>query len=282
MRACLAKETYDALMRTYSDFVVSCGSSMAAVNAFMAIENNAKGIVIMRPGIVGLRHYSLAVIPRHDRPPKRSNVLQTALAPNLIDGETMRLKGAKMREVIKTGKDIVLGLLVGGDNPDFRLTPDGANKMIMGVMEFCKANDAELLVTTSRRTPKEAEAMLKARLGNNRACKLLVVANERNMEGAVAGILDIGNIIAVSGESVSMVSEAIASGKKVVVFELEKKSKSVTKYERILADLERDGYLIRTTPAGLGAALERSWRRSSPRQGTDDREKIAGAIKRLL
>ena len=142
---------------------------MAAVNAFMAIENNAKGIVIMRPGIVGLRHYSLAVIPRHDRPPKRSNVLQTALAPNLIDGETMRLKGAKMREVIKTGKDIVLGLLVGGDNPDFRLTPDGANKMIMGVMEFCKANDAELLVTTSRRTPKEAEAMLKARLEIGRA-----------------------------------------------------------------------------------------------------------------
>ncbi len=43
------------------------------------------------------------------------------------------------------------------------------------------------------------------------------------IEGAVAGILDLSDIVTVSGESVSMVSEAIHSSKKVVAFDLEKK-----------------------------------------------------------
>ena len=282
MKACLTPQTYEALMKTYADFVISCGSSTAGVNVFMAKENNAKNVIIMRPGLVGLGQFSLAVVPRHDRPPQRKNVIETALAPNLIDSDTMRAKGAQLKQKAHIERDIVLGLLLGGNNPDFTLTRDGTNKMILGVLEFCKANDAQLLATTSRRTPKEAEEAVKARIGSNRICKLLVVANERNIEGAVAGILDLSNIIAVSGESVSMVSEAIASGKRVVVFELEKKTTGFTKYERILTDLERDGYLVRTTPAGLGAALERAWKKPPAKRGVDDRRKIAEAVKRLL
>jgi len=282
MKACLTKETYEMLMKTYSDFVVSCGSATAGVNVFMSKENNAKNIIVMRPGAAGLNQFSLAVIPRHDKPPERKNVIETALAPNLIDQETMRSKGAQLKQSIRLDKDITIGLLLGGTNPDFTLTKDATNKMILGILEFSKAHDAQFLATTSRRTPKEAEAMVKERLGTSRLCRLLVVANERNIEGAVAGILGLSDIVAVSGESVSMVSEAIASGKKIVVFELEKKTKAVTKYERILADLEQDGYLVRTTPASLGAALERTWKKTVAVKGTDDREKIAAAVKRLL
>ncbi|MCM8760765.1 MAG: mitochondrial fission ELM1 family protein, partial [Candidatus Omnitrophica bacterium] len=282
MRACLTGQSYDTLMKTYADFVVSCGSATSAANVFMSKENNARNVIIMRPGIPGLKNFSLAVIPRHDKPPSRKNVVETTLAPNLIDGDTMRSKGAKIRQLVRIEKSIVLGLLVGGDNAGFMLTKDSTNKIVMGVLEFCKANDAEMLATTSRRTPSESESILKARLGNNRLCKLLVVANERNIEGAVAGILELSDIIAVSGESISMVSEAIASGKKVVVFELDKKTKAVTKYERVLADLERDGYLVRTTPAGLGAALERTWKKQFSGKGTNDREKIFAAVRRLI
>lgn len=282
MKACLEKTSYETLMHTYCDFVVSCGSAVAPVNVFMSKENNAKNVIIMKPNMIGLRQFSLAVIPAHDRPPKRGNVVITTLAPSLIDRDTLREKGAKLKGLIHLEKKVAVGVLIGGDNPEFRMTRDAAGKVISGLVEFCKAHDAELLVTTSRRTPKEVESLFKERFTNNKICRLLVIANERNMEGAVAGILDLSNIVTVSGESVSMVSESIHSGKKVVVFDLEKKKKAVTKYDRVLADLEGQGYISRAIPADLGAKLEKAWKATSPARSVDDREKTFEAVRRLI
>lgn len=282
MQACLEKDSYETLMKTYSDFVVSCGSGTAPVNVFMAKENNASNIIIMKPGIIGFGQFSLAIVPKHDRPPARKNVVTTTLAPNLIDRDSMRNYGSKLNEQVNIEKNIVLGALFGGDNAEFAMTKDMANKAISGLIEFCKAYDADLLLTTSRRTPKEVEALIKERLSKYTFCKLMVIANEKNMDGAVAGILDLCDIVAVSGESVSMVSEAIHSGKKVVVFDLEKKNKGVTKYERVLDSLEREGYVNCAHPADLGTRLDKVWRAVRAIKSIDDRDRTLEAVKKLL
>lgn len=282
MKACLTKESYEALMKTYCDFVVSCGSSLAGSNVFMSYENNAKNIVIMKPGLPGLGKFSLAVIPRHDKPPARNNIVTTTLAPNLIDRDSLRDQGARLKQQIRIDKNIVVGALIGGNNPEFTMTKEAAGKVISGLIEFCKMHDADLLVTTSRRTPKDVEALFKERLGSSKLCKLLVIANEHNIEGAVAGILGLSNIVTVSGESVSMVSEAIHSGKKVVVFDIEKKNKAVTKYDRVMTGLERDGYVSRALPPDLGAKLERAWKSQRQAKEVDDRERTFEAVKRLI
>lgn len=282
LEACLTKESYDALMKMYADFVISCGSSLAAANVFVARENNAKNIVIMKPGIAGLGKFSLAIIPRHDRPPARNNVVPTTLAPSIIDRDSLREQGSKLKQRVRIDRKIVVGALIGGDNPEFRMTKESASKVIMGLLEFSKMHDADLLVTTSRRTPKDVEALFKEKLGNSKLCKLLIIANEQNVEGAVAGILGMSNIVTVSGESVSMVSEAIHSGNKVVVFDLEKRKEAMTKYDRVLAGLERDGYISRAKPPDLGAKLERAWKSQRPAREVDDRERIQEAIRRLL
>jgi mitochondrial fission protein ELM1 len=126
------------------------------------------------------------------------------------------------------------------------------------------------------------EALIKERLSKHRFCKMMVIANEKNVEGAVAGILDICDIVTVSGESVSMVSEAIHSGKKVVVFDLEKKNDRVTKYERVLDSLEREGYVNCAHPADLGTRLDKVWRTVRAIKKVDDRDRTLEAVKRLL
>jgi len=282
MKACLEKDSYEALMRTYSEYVVSCGSGSACANVFMARENNAKNIIIMKPGMIGLSHFSLAIIPKHDKPPSRKNVVTTTLAPNLIDRDSMHNYGEKLRDQLNIEKNIVLGAMIGGNNPDFTMTKDMVNKAISGLIEFCKAYDADLLLTTSRRTPKEIEELIKERLGKHRFCKMLVIANQKNAEGTVAGILDICDIVAVSGESVSMVSEAIHSGKKVVVFGLEKRKEGFTKYERVLDLLEREGYVNCVHPSDLGTRLDKVWRTVRAIKKVDDRDRTLEAVKRLL
>lgn len=282
MEKYLERGSYDALMKTYSDYVVSCGSATAPVNVFMAKENNAKNIVIMKPDIIGLKQFSLAIIPKHDKPPRRNNVVATTLAPNLIDKDSMHKAGERFKDQVNIEKHVVVGALFGGDNSEFAMTRDMANKAISGLVEFCKAYDADLLLTTSRRTPKDVETLIKERMSKYRFCKLMVIANEKNIDGAVAGILDLCDIVAVSGESVSMVSEAIHSGKKVVVFDLEKKNAKITKYERVLDSLEKEGYVNCAHPADLGTRLDKVWRAVRAIKRIDDRDRTQEAVRRLL
>ena len=283
MKLCLAEETYDELMKQYCDFVVSCGSSTAAVNVFMARENNAKNIVVMKPGIaMWPGKFSLAIIPEHDNPPRRKNVIATAVAPNLIDEETLKSQGEKLKNRINLRSDKVISLFVGGDNPEFLLTKERMDSVVDNLMKFSDSANAELIVTTSRRTSREVEGALKERLKDNPRCKSLVIANENNLDEAVAGMLNLGKVAVVSGESVSMVSEAISSGKKVVVFRLAKKKDGPTKHESALKKLEDDGYITVADPGNLSSALEKAFSDTAPRRELRDKQKIFDAVRRLV
>ncbi len=283
MRLCLKGETYETLMRTYSEFVVSCGSSLAAINIFMSKENNAKNIVIMKPPLLmGLRPFSLAVIPRHDKAPKASNVVTTEIAPNLVNEEALKSDAQKLKDRIGSVKTGAVGLFVGGDNPEFSLTPGLASSVLDSILDFCERHDAQLLVTTSRRTSAEVAVLLKKRLKVNPRCRLLVVANENNMEGAVGGMLALSRVAVVSGESISMISEAISSRKNTVVFELEKKNNAVTKHELALKSLETEGYLAVAKIDNLYKAMEDAWKARGPLKELKDREKIFESVRRLI
>jgi mitochondrial fission protein ELM1 len=283
MRYCLERESCEGLMKTYCDFVVSCGSGLAPVNAFMARENNAKNIVVMSPGIVGLGKFNLAVIPRHDRPRPAKNVVATELAPNLIDEGTLKLKAETFAAALGLKRERRrIGLLVGGDTPEFTLSVELMNRVADGIISAAETLEAELLVTTSRRTPKAVETLMKDRLKGNPRCKLLVIANEDNPEGAVAGILGLSDVVVVSGESISMVSEAVSSSRPVIVFGLDRRKARASKHEAAMRRLEAAGRLIISDPAGMKDEILRST--DNPRQAArcGDNERIYEAVRRLI
>ena len=62
----------------------------------------------------------------------------------------------------------------------------------------------------------------------------------------------------------------------------EKKRKAVTKYDRVLAGLEDEGYITRAIPADLGAKLEKTWKSPLAVKCVDDRDKTFEAIRRLI
>jgi mitochondrial fission protein ELM1 len=284
MKACLGDETYNTLMKNYSDFVVSCGSSLTPVNIFMSKENNAKNIIVMKPAVpMTLRKFNLAVIPRHDKPCKSKNVVVTDLAPNLINEEKMKKDMDSLKAHICSEVKDAVAFFVGGDNPEFRLTGDIANSAIEGIVEFCKERSgASILATTSRRTSPEVESILKHRLGNNPKCKFLVIANEKNHDFTVGGILGLSRIVVVSEESISMISEAITAEKKVIVFRLSKRSDNVTKHERALKSLADEGYITIAESSNLQSILEKAWDDRSPVKSVQDTERIYEAVRRLI
>ena len=96
--------------------------------------------------------------------------------------------------------------------------PNTVDHLIKQIKIFLEQQDAEVLVSTSRRTSTEVERLIRQGFADYKRCKLLVIANDNNIPEAVGGILGLSDIIVVSPESISMISEAASSGKHVVVF----------------------------------------------------------------
>ena len=100
-------------------------------------------------------------------------------------------------------------------------------------------------------------------------------ANEDNPEGTVEKILDAGGIVIVSPESVSMISEAVSSGKYTIVFNTGEKN---TKYEKVVAGLESQGYLKTVSPEKIYDTVKEILQIKPRIKRSGDREKI---VKRL-
>jgi len=281
LKLCLTEESYKEVVATYSDIVISCGSALSPVNILLSLENNSKNVIIMKPGIFALRRFNVAVIPRHDNPKKSGNVVITEGAPNLIDAESMRNGRDGIRKFADLSGKRVLGLLLGGDNRSHTLTLDLVDRLISQVETALERFDMELIVTTSRRTPRSVEERLKERLGKNPRCKLLIIANEANVENAVSGILDLSEVVMVSGESISMVSEAASSGKHTIVFDL-KKRKGPSKHDRAINRLYELDYIVRPVIDEVCNTIENISKSDRPAKKLDDAKNMYKELYRII
>lgn len=285
LESCLKRESYLALRGAHPDLVVSCGSSLAGINLLLAKENLARSVCIMKPGMFGLKKFDLAIVPEHDKPPIRKNAAVTLGALNLIDEEYLKEQSAQLKSLIggAGGCKLSIGLLLGGDSKRYRLSFEGTREVVKELKKACLDMDARLLVTTSRRTPKEIEDLIKDELKSFDRCKLLVIANERNIPEAVGGILGLSDFVLVSEESISMISEAASSGKYAGVIRMKSKSSGPgPRHERFLRNLESQGHAFLIPSDNIADRLKDILGRRPAIKKLDDRVIAREAINKLL
>ncbi len=242
----LDDESYISASTKYADVIVSCGSSLFAVNMMLKYENYARNVTVLDPGPLNRRGFDLIVMPRHDvkgkvpKSNKKPGYIITDLAPNLIDPET--LAGLK-ESVASMGEKKCIGLLFGGDNPVFSFGKELTNEVAENIKKAAEKINGCFYLTTSRRTSEESEKILEKDLGRDPRCFKFVSGMRDEDEHTVEKILATSDIVIVSGESISMVSEAVSSGKPVLVFMPDKKTERQTKYEKFVKDLDAKGYI---------------------------------------
>jgi hypothetical protein len=216
----------------------------------------------MSPGILPLKDFDLCLIPRHDNPKRLKNVLVTEGALNLAGAQP-------------AGNAI--GLLIGGDNKNFILSKPALSAVLDAAVSISKKTNAPVMATTSRRTSRELENLMKEKLGAFAGCKTLVIANENNPPDAVNKILGLSGTVIVSGESISMVSEAASSGKRVLVFKLEAR-KHDSKHMQFLENLSAGGFIILCEPG----KVEEAFFDKRPLRRLDDSNLVYEAVKKLI
>lgn len=290
----LKKETFKTVLETPpgpSRLVISAGSGLNAVNLAVSCIHKAKSIVIMRPPFGRQKKYDLRIIPEHDNPKPRPNTLITAGAPTLIGDMNLDVLGKTLADFLGfTEKDLkkeTISLCVGGNSPSHTFTKNHIEEIIRKIKFVCESTDTNLLLTTSRRTPKEMTQILKKELSLFKRCKLFVVAGEPLAQPApfppehlIAGIMGLSQLILVTEDSISMISEAASSGKKVIVIEMDRKPN--TKHDRMIKTLLRGGYISSCQARVLDQVMLNKIRDATPPKVLQDSALIKRGLEKLL
>jgi KDO2-lipid IV(A) lauroyltransferase len=282
LKMSLQSASYECLIRQKADIVISCGSSLAGVNYLLSRENQARSLVIMRTGIMDTRRFDLVIQSRHDHPPQAKNVLTIEGALNLIDPEYLKEQSEQLLEAVPfkgLKEQLCLGLLLGGNTKEFRMSLESMRLLIAQLKDASQQLDAQLLISTSRRTPKDIAELLKREFNAYHRCKLLVIANENNFPFSVGGILGLSQLVVISPESISMVSEAAASNRYVVVFGAKGLK---ARHKEFLDDFSRRKYIYLCPEEDLSRSLKRLWSEQPKIHSPNDNQLALDALKKVL
>lgn len=177
----------------------------------------AKTVLLMKPSLP-VKWFDLCLIPRHDRPDPAPNI-------ELTDGALNRMQPLAARSAV----DYDGMVLIGGPSKHF----DWDDAAVVAQLSEIAQGDKRWLLTTSRRTPDAFLDRLHAAALPN----LDIVPFAETGDGWLAQHLPQARECWVSGDSVSMVFEALTSGAAVGVLELSQQhSNRITRGLQLLID----------------------------------------------
>jgi len=299
LRQALTGASWQGLMSHKPDIIVSAGGKLSAINYLCSKENQAKSIVLMRSVISDLKKFDLKIIPQHDRPPghaclparqglasyrsaQKGNVVITEGALNLVDRNYLNEASERLiRSGLVKGalSALTIGVLIGGSSKNFSISAEAITQVISQLKKIAQQLNADILLSTSRRTAEKLQMAIKSQLVNYPRCKLLVIANENNHPDVVGGILGLSSIIISSPESISMISEAVCAEKYVVVFNFGNLS---AKHRRFLKNYQHKGYIYLEEIKDLSDCVNQLWRNKPQVSFTQDNLRVIEGLNKIL
>ncbi len=221
----------------WPDLLIAAGRRTAPVaRRIKRLNGGATYLVqIMDPGPTGAGEFDLIAAPRHDTIAERPNVMRITGAPHRITPARLAAAAAEWRDRFADLPRPWIALIVGGSTR--RRTFTDAMARDLGRAASAMAADAggALLVTTSRRTGAAAQALL----GEIAVPKRVYRWGDEG-ENPYYGYLAVADAVIVTGDSVSMCSEACATTGPVYIYA--PKALSTAKHARLHSELFEKGY----------------------------------------
>ena len=241
MRFGLARSS-DGFEPPWPDVLITCGRRSTAVS--IAIRRLSRGqtftVHIQDPRIPP-RYFNLVVPPRHDGL-AGEGVLETRGALHRVTpqnlSEAARVQQGRFADLPRP----LVAVLLGGSTRHFRMTPERSSTLGNQLAQLALRNGAGIALTPSRRTAPETLEAIRGSLSGVRH-----FIWDGQGENPYLALLALADHIVVTGDSVSMVSEAASTGKPVYVANLEGYSKRLMLFHR---QLLAEG-VIRPFPADL-------------------------------
>lgn len=254
----------DTLEPPWPDLLIASGRKSVA--PALAVKKASQGktlIVQVQDPRVSPKLFDLLVVPQHD-PARGDNVLVTTGALHKVTPARIASDTIKFADTLAALPQPRVAVLIGGTSKAHTLTPDIARSLADMLKKLVDEQNASLMITASRRTGEDNEKMLREALrGDN------IRFWDGQGDNPYFAYLGYADYIIVTEDSVTMVSEAISTGKPVYVMPLDGGS---ARFDRFHSALREQGY---TRP--FAGALEK-WTYTPP----EDTRKVADEIMRRL
>lgn len=222
-----------SLAKPYPSLIIAAGRQ--AVTAAMAFRGHSFIIVLQNPHIKSTC-FDMVIPPLHDEV-RGENVYSTIGALHPIRPEAL-LKLRQDENITKKYQAYPEGriaVLVGGDNKYYHYTNDFISLLIQRlrymITEHPVYKGGSLLLTPSRRTRPELVSMLQEEL-KDLSCQIW----DGKGGNPYMEYLALADALVVTGDSVSMMSEACLMGKPVYIAEVPIKNARFRKFRQSLYD----------------------------------------------
>lgn len=209
----------DRLEAPWPDLVVAAGRRTAPVARWIAEQSEGRTRLVQlgRKGGHVADPFDLVVTPEHCRYPPHPKRIETRLPINPISSAGLAQAHERFRGLFDGAPRPHVALLIGGAIGRYRFDEATARRLAEESLAVVRAVGGSLFAITSRRTGARAAAALEAALGDGASLHRWRPDEEANPYEAYLALAD---AIIVSGESESMLADAIATGKPVYLFPL--------------------------------------------------------------
>ena len=222
----------EALSPPWPDLWIGNGRASAPLSiAARRWSKGASYVVQLQDPLRPSRLFDLVAPPHHDglRGP---NVFGITGTPHRVTPERLAEELAGFRERLDGLARPHVVALIGGRSKAFDLSPGRARRLAGQIGQAVRASGGSLLLSFSRRTPKQAEAILRAELS---PLPGMIWAGEgANPYFAFLGTAD---VILVTEDSANMPTEAAATGRPVYLLEMDGAQARKQRFHAELAEL---------------------------------------------
>jgi mitochondrial fission protein ELM1 len=209
--------------------VIGGGGAGARVAAALR-GPEVKAVAVQHPRMA-LRRFDLILASRHDGI-TGENVIVTRTALHRVTPERLAQEKVKWEPTFAAYKRPLLAVLLGGSNGRYRFETPLALELALELSAILRRGEAGVVITPSRRTSPEVVRILRDVLE-----PLGAFVWDGTGENPYFGMLACADVILATADSVSMVSEAVATSAPVLLLRLPGKSARIGMFmDMLVAD----------------------------------------------
>jgi mitochondrial fission protein ELM1 len=214
----LRPEAREALKEPWPDVIIAAGKRSSGAARWIKEKTGGRTRIVHlgRPW-TRLDAFDLVVTTPQYKLPARPNVLHNSLPLTPVREEWLVRARSESDENVGDLPRPLIAVLVGGDSWSYALDPETARELGKTASRLARSLGGSLLVTTSPRTRSEAADALFHAIDVPHHAHRFEPDREANPYLAYLGMAD---QVIVTGDSASMLSDAVATGRPVRVFPL--------------------------------------------------------------
>lgn len=254
----------DSIKGPYPDILITSGRK--AIGIGLHIKKASKGktfLIHIQDPKLNPKRFDAIIAAQHD-PVRGKNVLVTKANLHRMTPEKLAEGKKRFEKELEHIPHPRIAVLIGGTSKAHTMTPENTRALAHQLAQLTFHGNAGLLVTASRRTGAENEKFLREQLNNPETYFW-----DGKGDNPYFGFLALADYIVVTEDSVSMTSEALATGKPVYIATLEGGAKRLNAFHKML---QEQGY---TRPF---TGLLEQWSYTPP----DDTKVVAAQILKMI